>query len=136
MHESQILDLIDSLTFGTLSHEDKSIVLAHVQGELSNTRTASKLSSVVSEKLDEYNNGQYKVAQKLSTYFQDYSETGSYPQPNEIINKSEIDKFLDKMASTEYEGDYFDDLYSFYHPHENMQADGVPRHRSDFNQPK
>jgi hypothetical protein len=132
MQENQILDLIDSLTFGTLPDEDKSIILAHVQNEMSGKRFASKLSSVVSEKIDEYDTGNFRVAQELPTYFQDFSGTESYPQPNEIINKSDIDKFLEKMSSKENNDKYFGDTYEFYHPTENMKADGVAMHRSDF----
>ena len=132
MQESQIIDLIDSLTFGTLPIEDKSIILAHVQDSIGGTRLASKLSTVVSQTIDDYEKGNLRIAQQISTYFQDFSEIKDYPQPNEIINKADIDKFLDKMASKEYDGDYFADCFEFYHPTENFKADGVPVHRSDF----
>lgn len=132
MHENQILDLIDSLTLNSLNHEDKSIILAHVKSEYSNNRLAGSLGSMVSEKIDEYEQGFYKEAQQIVSYFQDYSEKEKYPQPNEIINKSDIDKFLDKMSSKDFEGDLFNDSHEFYHPIENMKAEGVARHRSDF----
>ena len=50
-----------------------------------------------------------------------------------MINKKEIDAFLDKMVSDKFKGNFFDDTFEFLHPVEAMEAEGVGRHRSDFN---
>lgn len=132
MHESQILDILDSLTLNKLQDYEKSIIVADVKNEMSNTRLAGNPISLIMTKLNDLSNGMYKESQAISTYFQDFSEKESAEKPFEIKNKDEIDAFLEKMQNKKFEGDVFGDTWEFYHPTENMNADGVPRHRSDF----
>jgi hypothetical protein len=129
MHESHILDLIDSITFSKLNDEEKSIVLAAIKDDEKTIKTANSIM----DKLNGLYKGDYKIAENTKI-FQDFSETSDYPNPMVIINKDEIDKFLDKMTSKTYKGDLFGDNYDFYHPAANMFADGLPKFRADFNQ--
>jgi hypothetical protein len=99
-----------------------------------NVKTAKKINNIVLEKLSDYNNGFLKESQAAEPKInQDFSENEAYPKPFEMINKNEINKFLDKMTSKKYEGNFFDDTWDFYHPIEATEAEGVARHRSDFN---
>ena len=132
MHESQILDMINSISNNQLSDAEKSIILADVKSELNNLRLAGNPMNTILSKINDLSNGLYKESQAISTYFQDFSEQEQAEKPFEIKNKDEIDKFLKKMMSEDFEGNVFGDTWEFYHPTENMNADGVPRHRSDF----
>jgi|APCry1669189534_1035231.scaffolds.fasta_scaffold10132_3 hypothetical protein len=133
MHENKILEAIDSLTLGTLSYQQKSAILADVNFSLQGKRTASNINDLILSKVNDLHKGMYKESQIMKSYYQDFSENESYPKAFEITNKEEIDKFLNKMLSKEYKGNFFDDTWNFYHPHENLIADGVAKHRSDFN---
>lgn len=130
MRENEILDAIDAITLNKFSDEEKSIILAHILDEQKNTRVAKNLNRLVLEKIAEHSKG---VTEYLDDYAQNLNTIEAYPKPFEVFNKSDMDKFLDKMTSEKYEGDFFDDTFEFYHPKANMNADGVPRHRSDFN---
>jgi len=130
MRENEILDAIDAITLNKFSDEEKSIILAHILHEQKNTRVAKSLNRLVLEKIAEHSKG---VTEYLSDYAQDFDNKEAYPKPFEVLNKDEIDKFLDKMTSEKYDGDFFNDTFEFYHPVANMRAEGVPRHRSDFN---
>jgi hypothetical protein len=133
MQETEILNALDKITLNSFSDDEKSIILAHVVGD-KNIKTANNLNRVLLQKIAEYSGGAYEESGNTKKNFQDFSETGPYPSPFVISNKKEIDAFLDKMMGKEdWEGDFFDDTFEFYHPKENMNADGVPRHRSDFN---
>lgn len=133
MHETQILDAIDSLTLNSLDYNDKAVLVAFIKSEIGNKRLANNINKKILEKVNELYKGNLKEASNESDSFQDFSETSSYSKPFEIINKDDIDKFLDKMTSKNWDGDFFGDTFEFYHPIDNMKADGVPRHRSDFN---
>lgn len=134
MHESNILDAIDSISLNSLTNEERALVLAFVKSETDNKRFAgSNLNKLILSGINELKLGGYRVSQNIKDYFQDFSEKSSSPKPFDVINKDEIDKFLEKMTSKKFEGDFFDDTFDFYHPTENLNADGVPRHRSDFN---
>lgn len=134
MQEREILDALEAVTLNNFSDEDKSVIFAHIINEQKNVRTAKSLNKVVLEKVADFVSGSLKEAQNTSPKtFQDFSEIEAYPGPFEIINKKEIDDYLEKMTSKEWDGDYFDDTFEFYHPKENMSANGVARHRSDFN---
>jgi hypothetical protein len=133
MNHNNILEAIDSITLGTLSDRDKSVILADVISSNEGKRTASNINNVILYKLEDLNKGLYKESQVMQSYYQDFSEIEDYPKPFEIINKDEIDDFLDKMLSKDYKGNFFNDTFEFYHPVENLCADGVAKHRSDFN---
>jgi hypothetical protein len=133
MHENKILEAIDSLTLGALSDRDKAVILADINFTLQGKRTASKINDLILSKITDLNKGLYKESQVMKSYYQDFSEIESWPKAFEVINKNEIDNFLDKMTKKEFEGNYFDDTWDFYHPEANLHADGVARHRSDFN---
>lgn len=134
MHERQILETIDKITLNTLSDEERSILVAFVANDLENKRVAGSINQIIMTRLNEMKTGNMKIAEAEPKIFQDFSETKAYPAPNVIVNKDEIDAFLEKMTSKEFDGNYFDDTFDFYHPTENMTAKGQPRHRSDFNQ--
>lgn len=133
MRENQILETIDSLTLGTLSDRDKAVILADIQDMFQGQRLASNLYDITLNKISDLKKGMYKESQVMTSYYQDFSENQSYPKPFDIINKDEIDKFLEKMSNKDYDGNYFGDTWEFYHPIENLHADGVAKHRSDFN---
>jgi hypothetical protein len=135
MHETQILDTIDSISLGKISFEDKALIVADIKHELSNKRFAGQISSLIMQKIDDLSKGMYKIAQSEPKIFQDFEDMEAVPKPFDIINKDEIDKFLDKMMSKEpkeTQDSFFGDTWEFYHPTANMVADGVARHRSDF----
>ena len=132
MHESQILEIIDSITLNSLNDNERALVLSFVKHDTENKRFAGGINKIILSYVNELKIGNLREASDIKDSFQDFSETSAYPKPFDIVNKSEIDKFLDKMTSKKFEGDFFDDTYDFYHPTENMKADGVPRHRSDF----
>lgn len=135
MLEIQILDTIDKISAHTLSNEERSIMVAEIKNELSNKRFASSnnIIHIAMEKINELKRGEFKEAQISSNTFQDFSESNQSNTPFKTINQEEIDKFLDKMSSEENEDVFFNDTWGFYHPTENMKAEGLPRHRSDFN---
>lgn len=133
MLENQILDTIDKISAGTLSNAERSILVADIKSDLSNTRLASSngLINIAMQKLNSLKKGEYEEQPKT---FQDFSETNSNSTPFKVINQEEIDKFLDKMSNSNTNEDvFFNDTWEFYHPVENMKAEGLPRHRSDFN---
>lgn len=133
MLENQILDTIDKISAGTLSNAERSILVADIKSDLSNTRLASSngLINIAMQKLNSLKKGEYEEQPKT---FQDFSETNSNSTPFKVINQEEIDKFLDKMSNSDTNEDvFFNDTWEFYHPVENMKAEGLPRHRSDFN---
>ncbi len=132
MHESQILDIIDSVTLGKLSLEEKSIILADVHHEISNKRFAGNAFNVVLAKINDSTQGSYREALKAPDSFQDFTEESEIGKPFEIKNKDEIDQFLDKMMSEDFNPEYFNDTWEFYHPSDVMKSEGLPRHRSDF----
>ena len=135
MHESQILDMVDSLTMNSLSLEEKAIIVADVKSELTNTRLASNTTKLILEKVNDLSKGLYKEAQALPKTSQDFSETSDNSKPFEVTNLEEIHEYLDKMASKtpdENTESWFGDTWEFYHPIENMNIPGVPRSRSDF----
>ncbi len=132
MHEGQILDIIDSVTLDKLTLEEKAIILADVQNEISNKRFAGNAFNIVLAKVNDLANGMYKEALKAPDSFQDFTEKGEIGQPFQIQNKDEIDQFLDKMMSDDFNPDYFNDTWDFYHPTDVMKSEGLPRHRSDF----
>lgn len=134
MHESQILDALNAITLGRLSHEEQSIITADIHSELQNNRLAGSITQKIMEKLSQLSDGLYKESQSLPKTFQDFSENEKFPKPFEIINQKEIDDFFDKMMSKEMKNNFFGDTHEFYHPEENFRAEGQPRHRSDFNQ--
>lgn len=131
MNEIEVLNTIDSISLGEIDDEGKAIILADVMHKIKNKKTAS-IKKTTLERYADYLEGGYNEATKIDTYFQDFSETGDYPKAFDVINKNEIDKFLNKMLSRNYEGNYFDDTWDFYHPFDNMNANGVPRNRADF----
>ena len=134
MHENQILDFINAFSVNQISDDEKAIIVADVNFELSNKRFASSLPTLVMSKINDLAQGMYKESQYLYPQgFGDFNETESYPKGSDVINKSEIDKFLEKMSSDTFEGNYFDDTFDTYHPERNMRADGVARFRADFN---
>lgn len=136
MHESQILDIVESLTMNTLSLDEKAIIVADVKSEITNKRLAGSTTSLILEKINDLGKGFYKEAQALPKTFQDFSETSDNSTPFAITNMDEINEFLDKMASKKPEENvesWFGDTWEFYHPIENMNVPGVPRHRADFN---
>lgn len=132
MHESLILDAIEKVTGNSLTEAEKSILVADIHSDFMNKRFAGTLPGVIMQKLDAMADGMYKEAQAISKTFQDFSESAGNPKPLEIQNMDQIDKFLEKMMSKENTDEFFGDTWEFYHPTENMVADGAPRHRSDF----
>jgi hypothetical protein len=133
MHESQILDVVDSLTLGQLSLNEKAIIVADIKSEISNTRLASNITSLVLEKVNDLSKGLYKESQALPKTFQDFSESEGKQKPFEITNQDEIEKFLDQMMSKEHKDEYFNDTWDFYHPTEPMFYPGETKHRSNYN---
>jgi hypothetical protein len=134
MQERDILNALDAVTLNNFSDSEKSIIFAHILSEKGNIKTAGNLNKIVLEKVADYAKGSYQESGTTAKSFQDFSGGGAYPEPFSIVNKTAIDQFLDKMmGKEEWDGDYFDDTFEFYHPKENMQAKGVPQHRSDFN---
>lgn len=133
MFETRILDEIDNVSLGSLSNAEKAIIFADINSELSNNRFASSIQSLILSKINDLTNGLYKEAQIVSKDFQDFSETEKYPEAFNIINKDEIDAFLNKMTNKDFKGVYFDGTFEFYHPTENLHADGLPVHRSNYN---
>jgi len=135
MHESQILDIVESLTMGALSLDEKAIIVADVKSELSGTRLANNTTSLILEKINDLSKGLYREAQALPKVFQDFSEHSDNSKPFVITNQEEIDEFLEKMISKDADNSpeaFFGDTWEFYHPIENMNVPGVPRHRADF----
>jgi hypothetical protein len=135
MHESQILDLVDSLTMDALSLDEKAIIVADVKSELIGTRLAGNVSALVLQKVNDLSKGLYKESQALPKTFQDFSEHSDNSKPFAITNQDEIDEFLEKMISDEADNTpeaFFGDTWEFYHPVANMNIPGVPRFRSDF----
>ena len=135
MHESQILDMVDSLTMGTLSFDEKAIIVADVKSELTGKRLANNTTALILEKVNDLSKGLYKEAQSLPKTFQDFSEHSDNSEPFAITNQEEIDEFLEKMISDKADNTpeaFFGDTWEFYHPVENMNIPGVPRFRSDF----
>ena len=132
MHEDQILNILDSLTLNSLSYDEKAIIVADIKFETSNKRFSNNMTKIVLQKVNDLKSGLYKESQIRPDIFQDFSESVK-SKPFEISNQDDIDLFLEKMSSSDFENSYFDDTWSFYHPTEVMKADGVPRHRSDFN---
>lgn len=134
MQENQILDLIDAFSLNQISEKEKAILLADIKHEMNNKRYASSLNNLILSKINDLSKGLYKESQYLYPQaFSDNNEIESYPKGSDVINKEEIDKFLEKMSSTTFEGHFFDDTFDAYHPEKNMRADGLGRHRSDFN---
>ena len=134
MQEKEILDALESVTQSFYSNEEKALIFAHILDEKTNIKTAKSLNNLVLEKIAEHSKGNFKEAQNTAPkMFQDFSEVEAYPKPFEMINKKEIDAFLDKMVSDKFKGNFFDDTFEFLHPVEAMEAEGVGRHRSDFN---
>lgn len=132
MHEDLILDAIEKITANTLTDKEKSILTAAVWHEYKHKRFAGSLTGIVMEKINELTAGNYREAQALPKTFQDFSETGEEQKPFEV-KMDGIDEFLEKMMSkTTKDEDFFGDTWEFYHPTENMKAEGLPRHRSDF----
>ena len=131
MHEGQILDLVEALTLGTLSNSEKSKVVADIKFELSGKRFAGNITNLVMNKLQDLSNGLYREAQALPKTFQDFSEKDENLEPFKI-DTEEINKFLEKMISKENDDDPFSDTNTFYHPTENMKAEGQPISRSNF----
>lgn len=129
MNEGQILDIINKVTLGSLSDEEKSLVVANVFAETSSKRMAGPIFKIVLSKLEEMNNGDYAIKDT----FQNFDSEEKVPEPMSIVNMDSIEEFIEKMISTETDPNYFSDTFDFYHPTENMKSDGVPRARSDFN---
>jgi len=74
MHESQIQDIVDSITLNKLSWSEKAIIVADVKSELCNTRLAGNIMSLVLSKVEDLNKGLYKESQSaLPKIFQDLS---------------------------------------------------------------
>jgi hypothetical protein len=132
MHESQILDIVDSVTLGSLSDSDRSIIVADIKSECSGQRLASNITSLVMQKITDLGNGLYKESQTVPKTNETLKESEPDGVPFKITNESEINKFLDKMMSKKFDGEFFNDTYKEVHPVENFIADGVPSHRSDF----
>jgi len=133
MHESQIQDIVDSITLNKLSWSEKAIIVADVKNELCNKRLAGNIMSLVLSKVEDLNKGLYKESQSaLPKIFQDFSEKEAVSKPFEV-KKDEIDNFLEKMTSKKFDGNVFSDTHDFYHITDVMRAEGVPQHRSDFN---
>lgn len=132
MHESLILDAIERMTGDALLDAEKSILVADIHRDSINKRFAGTLSSVIMQKLEAMADGMYKEAQTKPETFQDFSESAGSPEPLKIQNMDQIDRFLEKMMSKENTDEFFGDTWEFYHPTENMKAEGLPRHRSDF----
>jgi hypothetical protein len=136
MHEGQILDMVESLTLGTLTLEEKAIIVADIKSELGFTRLAQNTTSLILQKVSDLSNGLYKESQALPKVFQDFSGHADNDIPFAVTNQEEIDDFLEKMISKEPQNNpetYFGDTWEFYHPTANMVADGLPTHRSNFN---
>jgi len=134
MQENQILDLIDAFSLNKISDHEKAILLADIKDELNNKKFASNMNKIVLSKINDLSEGFYKESQFLYPQaFADINEIENYPKGSDVINKSEIDQFLDKISSETFEGHFFNDTFDSYHPERNMRADGLPRHRSDFN---
>ena len=136
MHEGQILDMVESLTLGTLTLEEKAVIVADVKSELGFTRLAQNTASLILQKVNDLSNGLYKESQALPKVFQDFSGHADNDTPFAVTNQKEIYEFLEKMLSEEQKNTpeaYFGDTWGFYHPVENMVADGLPTHRSNFN---
>jgi|694.fasta_scaffold32572_12 hypothetical protein len=132
MNKGQILDIIDSVALNGLSYNEKALILAEVKYELDNKRFASNVHSLVLDKINDFSKNN-REAQIVSKDFQDFSETENYPKAFEITNKEEIDQFLEKMSSKDFEGTYFDDTFEFYHPTDVFRTNESPMHRSNFN---
>ena len=98
MHESQILDVVDSLTLGQLSLNEKAIIVADIKSEISNTRLASNITSLVLEKVNDLSKGLYKESQALPKTFQDFSESEGKQKPFEITNQDEIESYQQGKA--------------------------------------
>jgi hypothetical protein len=134
MREKEILDQLESITQNFYNHEEKAVIFAHILDERSNIRTASGLERTVFEKIAEHGRGGMREAQNTAPKISENPiETSLYPKPFEIINKNEIDAFLEKMTSSKFKGDYFGDTFDSEHPTQVMNPEGVGRHRSDFN---
>ena len=138
MYEKEILDVIETITLNRLSNDEKALVLAHVCDSQRKVKTAQNLQKTILGVLEDHAQGLLKESQHdfpttSPKAFQDFSENMPYAKPFEILNKKEIDDYLDKMSSKEWDGNYFDDTWDFYHPVANMTPNGVGRHRSDFN---
>lgn len=134
MHENQILDIVESVTLNNLSLREKSLIVADVKNEISNTRLAGNITSLVLSKINDLSKGMYRESQAtLPKIFQDFSESEGEQKPFEIRNTDEIGDFLNKMTEKKFDGDVFSDTYPFYHPTDVMRAEGNPQHRSDFN---
>jgi len=135
MHENQILDMVESLTLGTLTLEEKAIIVADVKSEIGFTRLAHNATSLILKKIDDMSNGMYRESQALPKVFQDFSGHADNSKPFAITNQKEIDEFLEKMMSSKAENTpeaFFGDTWEFYHPVSNMVAEGLPTFRADF----
>lgn len=133
MHEGQILNIIETITFGDLNDQEKSIIVADVKSELSGTRLAGSISALVLQKINDLRNGMYKESQIQPNIPGGENEPEHGMTPFEITNQDEIDKFLEKMSNKDFKGDAFGDTWEYWHPTENMYAEGLPKHRSNFN---
>ena len=128
--------MVESLTMGALTLEEKAVIVADVKSELGFTRLAQSTTSLILQKINDLSNGLYKESQALPKVFQDFSEHADNDTPFAVTNQEEIDEFLEKMMSkkpSDTPEAYFGDTWEFYHPTANMVADGLPTHRSDFN---
>ena len=131
MNESKILDTINAITLGKLSFEEQAIIVADIKSTMYGKRFAGNINELVMSKINDMTHGLYKES-NVATSFQDFNEVGEMHGPMTVFGIDQIHKFLDKMVSTKYEGEYFQDEWPFYHPVENFTPDGVPRHYSDF----
>ena len=132
MHESQILDIIDSVTLGSLSDSDKSIIIADIKSENSNSRLAGNITSLVMQKITDLSNGMYKESQTIPKFDETMKESSPDGAPFKITNEDEINKFLEKMISKKFEGEFFNDLHNEVHPTDVWSIPGVPRKGTDF----
>ena len=127
MYEDKIVDTIDALMAKNFSAEEKAIIFAHVIADKDHNVTNNVLN-----KISEFAKGNMRVAQALPVIADDPTEPYKTSEPFEILNQDDIDKFLEKMMSKKWEGDFFDDTYESRHPSDVMKLEGHPRIKWDF----
>lgn len=136
MKPEDILQQIEETTEYSLGLEEKSMVFAAVVDIMNNTRLASSsLKSTIINVVNDLNAGNYKIASQEigKDIFQDFSIENEIPEPFSIINKKEVDEFLDKMAESDTEkANYFNDTWEFYHPTDVFEPENLPKKRYDF----
>lgn len=130
MNERKIVEAMESIMSSGYTNEEKSVVFAHA---LSEQPDNNNINSVVLEKIAQLSDGKLVFSQALPVIAEDETEEKVTYLPFKFLNMDQIHKFLDKMSSEDWDGEYFNDTFEHRHPPANMKADGVPRQRADFN---